>query len=56
MWVDSWEAYGISSAHEGKFNLDGKDIVEQKMLQENIKLQKLKKDIFSQQGIPEINE
>lgn len=48
-WVEEWGQYGISSAHEGKFNLDGKDKVEQKVVQGNKKLQKLKKDIISKQ-------
>lgn len=51
-WVEEWGQHCIASAHEGKFNVDGKDTVEQKMVQENGKLQKLRKDIFRYLDIP----
>ena len=55
-WTEKWGQYSIASAHEGKFNLDGKDKVEQKMIQGNDKLQKLKKDIFSHEEISKFIE
>lgn len=55
-WDEEWGQYGIASAHEGKFNLDGKDEVEQKTIQENVKLQNLRADIFSQKDILEFIE
>ncbi|MGE7024189.1 hypothetical protein [Solibacillus cecembensis] len=55
-WTEKWGQHGIASAHEGKFNLDGKDKVEQKMIQENDKLQKLRKDIFNHEEISKFIE
>lgn len=50
-WVEEWGQHGIASAHEGKFNLDGKDKAEQKMIQENEKLRNLQMAIFSEEEI-----
>lgn len=55
-WEDDWGAYGISSAHEGKFNLDGKDKAEQKMVQKNEKIKKLKEDILKNEKIKKLRE
>ncbi|MEK4425477.1 hypothetical protein [Solibacillus sp. FSL K6-1523] len=55
-WTEEWGQYGIASAHEGKFNLDGEDQVEQKMIQGNEKLQRLRNDIFNQQEVSEFIE
>jgi len=55
-WEEDWGQYGVSSAHEGKFNIDGKDKVEQEIAQINEKVKKLREDIFSHPDISEYKE
>lgn len=55
-WVEEWGQHGIASAHEGKFNLDGKDLAEQQVVQENEKLQSLRMAIFNDKEISKFKE
>lgn len=55
-WVEEWGQHGIASAHEGKFNLDGKDQAEQKVIQQNDKLRNLQMAIFSEEEIAKFKE
>jgi len=45
-WDDVWNQYGISSSHEGKFNIDGKDVDEKAIEKSNEKVKKLKEEML----------
>lgn len=54
-WVEAWNQYGISSAHQGKFKIDQMDKAEEDMHRKDKGMINLKEDIFSKLPIEKLN-